>query len=99
MAITADQAAHIRTLLDEGTTQRQVAITTGVSKGRIAALVRRGFVVSERIPKNAISFHGEPVRCSGCGGKVWMPCVVCEMENAKITAKARLNELLDLLMK
>jgi hypothetical protein len=46
---------------------------------RIAARVRRG---EEEYVRRAPAVHspsGPPRRCPGCGGRVQLPCVVCQV--------------------
>lgn len=73
---------EIRCLLDEGElSQRKIAIKLDVSRGTVSAIAsgRRGVYGSE--PKSdepaLCCLELPPERCSGCGAKVYMPCVLC----------------------
>jgi hypothetical protein len=75
-------AEDIRRLLEEGElSQRKIAAKLGVSRGTVGAIAsgKRGIYGSEPDPEKPglRSLDLPPERCSGCGGTVYMPCVLC----------------------
>lgn len=67
-----------RQLLAEGTmSQRQIAERLHISRGTVnsLALGRRGSQGCEMATAQPIQVS--PSRCPGCGGWVYMPCVLC----------------------
>lgn len=83
--------AEIRRLLADGThSQRAVARLTGISRGTIGA------IASGKRPDRAPTVDtweepsGPPERCPGCGGLVFMPCLLCRArEKAAETRRAK----------
>lgn len=78
-----DVVLEIKRLLDEHSlSQREIAAMTGASRGIIGAIAsgRRGLHGRDST-EEAPPTHGDPdmiaQRCSGCGGKVFMPCLLC----------------------
>lgn len=77
--IAPEIVADVRRLLAEGThSQRKIARLTGISRGTVGA------IASGRRPDynnfdngNLEEPSGPPKRCPGCGGKVYMPCLLC----------------------
>jgi transcriptional regulator with XRE-family HTH domain len=73
--------AEIRRLLAERThSQREIARLTGVSRGSVGAVaLGRRRDGDERLAARdeVIEPLGPPVRCPGCGGLVYLPCVLC----------------------
>jgi len=74
--------AEIRRLLAETCcSQRQIAKLTGVSRntgGTIAAGRHRYDSVEETPRDEGVDEPaGPPQRCPGCGGLVYMPCILC----------------------
>jgi hypothetical protein len=71
---------EIRRLLDEKRlSQRQIARSTGVSRGtigRIASGTRLDRQPQDTDDRSLIP-TGPPQRCAGCGGLVYMPCLLC----------------------
>ncbi len=80
--IARDIVRDIRQMLTEGRlSQRAIAARTGVSRGTILRHRprKRGDYPPRYIPKDMhfMPPAGRPVRCSGCGGLVQMPCLAC----------------------
>jgi hypothetical protein len=77
---------EVRRLLNEGQlSHRAIAKQLAISRGivRLIADGRRGLQGSETTkatPKPPLSMPGSnpPVRCPGCGGKVYLPCLLCK---------------------
>ena len=62
---------------------RQIASITGVTRtivGRIADGTHRPQSRRERAP-SVDEPLGPAVRCSGCGGRVYLPCVLCRVRS------------------
>jgi hypothetical protein len=85
---------EIRRLLAEGQlSHRASAKRVGVSRGMVHLIAvgrRRLQVRDSTIPAQKVvlrqSDSGIPVRCPGCGGKVYLPCLLC-----KARARSRRN--------
>lgn len=66
----------IQRLLNKTTlSQRKIAAVIGVSHGTVTSIAtgRR----RNPIPRIEIEPAGPPTRCPGCGGLVYMPCLLC----------------------
>lgn len=86
--ICVDVVDEIRDLLCEGRlSQRKIAERVGVSRGTVNAIARgRRPEYAARHREPATDFRppsGLPTRCSGCGGMVQMPCLVCQVRAIK----------------
>ena len=86
--ICVDVVDEIRDLLSEGRlSQRKIAERVGVSRGTVNAIARgRRPEDAARRREPATDFRppsGLPTRCSGCGGMVQMPCLVCQVRAIK----------------
>ena len=69
-----------RLLAERRLSQRQIAREMGVSRGtvgKIAADKRPDYSRSRRAGANSLEPTGPPERCPDCGGKVYMPCLLC----------------------
>lgn len=83
--------AEIRRLLDLKTlSQRQIGKLLGVSRnsvGTIAAAKRQNGDVWPEPADNPDDPDeepaGPPARCPGCGGLVYMPCLLCKLRNER----------------
>jgi len=80
--IASDVVKEIRQMLAEGSlSQRAIAGRMGVSRGTVCAIAqgKRHDYPPQYFRKDIhlISPAGLPVRCSGCGGLVQMPCLAC----------------------
>ena len=80
--IATDIVKEIRQMLAEGSlSQRAIADRMGVSRGTVCAIAqgkRRDYPLQFfRMDMHFIPPAGRPVRCSGCGGLVQMPCLAC----------------------
>jgi transcriptional regulator with XRE-family HTH domain len=85
--IAAETVSEVRRLLIENNLgQREIACRTGISRGSVRAIAsgrRRDNAM--RLPMKAIDWEqpvGPPERCSGCGGLVFLPCLVCATRKA-----------------
>jgi DNA-directed RNA polymerase subunit RPC12/RpoP len=84
MKITLAMVEVVERMLAEGlVSQRKIAKLVGISRGTVnsIALGRR-----PRISTPADEFErqrGPLVRCPGCGGKVFMPCLLCHVRQLK----------------
>lgn len=84
--------AKVRNLLAKGTlSQRQIAGMTGVSRGTVNAIVN-GKRRDPQPPRESLGIEierpsGPPQRCPGCGGLVYMPCMLCHVR--KVVAEGR----------
>jgi hypothetical protein len=88
--------AEIQRLLDTKThSQRRIAAMMGVSRGSVAAIAsgkRRDPLLGESNDAPAET-SGPPARCPGCGGLVYMPCLLCRLrkENPRNAARHRMT--------
>ena len=79
---------EIRQLLsEEELSQRAIAVRVGVSLGTVSA-VARGKRPDYKPPPgqwgaDLAAPGGLPSRCPGCGGMVYMPCLVCRVRAIK----------------
>ncbi len=84
--IAPQTVADIRRLLDGNRySQREIARLTGACRGSIGAIAsgRRPDYESQPEPADdgPEEPSGPPARCPGCGGKVYMPCVLCHVRS------------------
>ena len=65
--------------------QRQIAKLTGISRATISAIARgRRPDYEPRVRDDEPERPtGPPVRCPGCGGRVYLPCRLCRIRAAK----------------
>jgi len=79
--LTPALVAEIRHLLhNEGLSQRSVARQTGVSRGTVHAIAqgkRPERPLRRPAPEDLPRPEGPLQRCPGCGGMVYMPCLLC----------------------
>ena len=71
--------------LSAGQSHRTIAAKLGVSRGVVGALStgRRDRIGREAPQVDSSGFPAEPLapeRCPTCGGRVYLPCVVCRAE-------------------
>ena len=70
-----------RLLREDRLSQREIARQIGVSRGTVNAIAQgRRSSCRDRRPTVDDGFvppTGLPKRCSGCGGRVQMPCLLC----------------------
>lgn len=89
MKITAAMVDEVERLLAEGKiSQRKIAKLVGMSRGTVnsIALGRRPRISAP--PDELQPFSGPLVRCPGCGGKVFMPCLLCRVRKLKAIDQA-----------
>jgi len=86
---------QILRLLAEGRlSQRKISRVVGVSRGTIGAIAKghrpRVRTTEERWgdPNRSL---GPPKRCGGCGGLVYMPCLLCRTRNIQAAELARIR--------
>lgn len=79
--IAVDKVIEIRRLLALGQlSQRNIATLTGTSRGTVGAIAagtRPEYESRRARPDEYAEPVGPPVRCPGCGGKVYLPCRLC----------------------
>ncbi|HEY5312741.1 MAG TPA: hypothetical protein VIK18_09475 [Pirellulales bacterium] len=84
MKITSAMVDEVERMLAQGlVSQRKIAKLVGISRGTVnsIALGRR-----PRISAPADAFEpqrGPLVRCPGCGGRVFLPCLLCHIRQLK----------------
>lgn len=71
---------EVKRLLDAGChSQRRIANMAGVSRGTVQAIATGKRGVHGREPDVAAGLAEPiPVRCPGCGARVYLPCVLCQ---------------------
>lgn len=83
--LSAMKVLEIRCLLNQDVSQQAIADKLGVSRSTISAIAngRRGVfgreeLRSRRRPRlGRVDVGVEAVRCPGCGGLVYPPCLLC----------------------
>ena len=75
--------ADVRRLLAEGThSQRKIARLTGISRGTVGAIASGRRTDYDNSGNGDLEEpSGPPERCPGCGGMVYMPCLLCQARN------------------
>lgn len=76
---------EVKRLLDEKCySQRQIAKLVQVSRGTVHAIAsgKRGLHGRE-VDAEAEFAESTPVRCPGCGARVYPPCVLCKAREAR----------------
>jgi hypothetical protein len=91
--IATSVVSEVRRMLREGRlSQRQIALSIGVSRGTVndIALGRRRDRSADDGPwdDGFIPPTGKPVRCPGCGGLAQMPCLLCYIRVKRRTGRA-----------
>ena len=85
------QVEEVRQLHAQGLSRRAIARKTGrarVTVDRILNDLRPDYEVTRPNRRQTDDiFDGPPVRCPGCGGNVFMPCVVCRDRDARETRR------------
>jgi hypothetical protein len=90
-----DQVEEVKRLLGAGLSQRGTARVTGVSRGSVGSIASgewdRMYAARLRraIKVNVQTHGGLPVRCPGCGGKVYMPCRTCRLRALLASGRRR----------
>jgi transcriptional regulator with XRE-family HTH domain len=69
----------IHRLAAEGRTQREIADATGYSKGMVYRILNGSRRQRMRSNIKVRDLDAPYERCGGCGGRVQMPCVACEV--------------------
>ena len=72
--------ADVRRLLAEEThSQRKIARLTGISRGTVGAIASGRRLDYDNFDNGDLEEpSGPPERCPGCGGMVYMPCLLCQ---------------------
>lgn len=85
--ISQGTVAEICRLLGEGElNQRQIADRLGISRGTVNAIAtgKRGRHGARPRSEVGLPYDPEdapPVRCPGCGARVYLPCIACRARN------------------
>jgi transcriptional regulator with XRE-family HTH domain len=91
--IAAKTIAEIHRLLDLKTySQRQIARLLGVSRGTVGSVAlgrRRGDSPRDTGKEDLAESSGPPARCPGCGGLVYMPCLLCKLRKERPRARVQ----------
>lgn len=63
---------------------RRIARLTGISRGTVSAIAngKRAVDRVRQTPVEPCFTPGPPARCRGCGGMVYMPCLLCRVRAA-----------------
>ncbi|MBN1395699.1 MAG: helix-turn-helix domain-containing protein [Pirellulales bacterium] len=80
---------EVRRLLAEGVhSQRKIARLTGVSRGSVCAIANGRRTERRRCSdEDQERPSGPPRRCPGCGGMVYMPCLLCRAREKSNVAR------------
>jgi hypothetical protein len=84
--LSPELVAEIRRRLDTHS-QRKIAAMLGVSRGTVATVALGRW--REHAADDAAEPTGPPARCAGCGGMVYMPCLLCRLRNERPRTTAR----------
>lgn len=81
--LTLEKVLEVKRLLDEGQLSRRgIAAATGVSRGSVNAIANGDRGLHGRDPNEAPLDEPERStvarRCPECGGRVYLPCVLCD---------------------
>lgn len=78
---------EVQRLLQEGQfSQRKIASLLKVSRGTVSAIAsgKRGIYGRESEDQTSCRHHeSPPERCLGCGGMVYLPCLLCAARKYK----------------
>lgn len=78
----------VRRLLVEGKlSQRKIARAMGISRGTVGSIAvgkRRDREQSPADEQPSAEPAGPPERCPGCGGTVYMPCLLCRARQQQL---------------
>ncbi len=80
--IAQHKVEQVRYLLSQGVSQRKIARIVGISRGTVVAIAhgkRRDAPEPDEL--DGWPAHGEPRRCPGCGGMVYLPCRLCHVRS------------------
>jgi len=79
-------------LLDEGRlSQREIARVSGISRGTVGSIAqgkRPRVRTSDDTFLDPTRPLGPPRRCPGCGGLVYLPCLLCRIRESKARCRA-----------
>jgi hypothetical protein len=82
-----------RMLTDERLSQRKIAKLTGVSRATVAGVAdgSRPDYSARQVERQTLLDEptGPPVRCPGCGGRVYAPCRLCRVRRLKEEARTQ----------
>ncbi|MGD9720807.1 MAG: helix-turn-helix domain-containing protein [Pirellulales bacterium] len=73
----------LRLLAEGKLSRRKIAATVGISRATVSAIASgrcRNPDIRRAERGGDAPFAGPLVRCPGCGGKVFLPCLVCRAE-------------------
>jgi hypothetical protein len=75
--------------------QRRIAAIVGISRATVNAIARgkRGRRESGERERDMLAPSGPLVRCPGCGGKVQLPCLSCQVARRREREEQLLREL------
>lgn len=74
---------QIKALLDQKQlSQRAIARRLGVSRGTVNSIAT-GRRIEAEISDETLLHDRPPERCPGCGGLVYLPCLLCEIRQLK----------------
>jgi hypothetical protein len=79
---------EIRRLLAEGKSQRRVAQLAYVSRGTVGAVASGQCRDRVELPSVDDVPTGPSVRCPGCGGRVYAPCLLCRVRRLQTEERA-----------
>jgi hypothetical protein len=74
--------------------QRKIAVRLGVSRGTVSAIAsghRALFGKEPRDDEMPLTPSSPPVRCPGCGYRVYMPCRICYIRRRQAQRQAFLG--------
>lgn len=79
---------EIRRLLAEGKSQRRVARLADVSRGTVGTVAAGRCRDRVVLPGVDDVPPGPSVRCPGCGGRVYAPCLLCRVRRLQTEERA-----------
>ena len=93
--LTESKLRWIRRLLAEGLSYRAIREMTGVSRGAIGRIARgerpdyEALGRAKQEKKEGLKRTPRPIRCPGCGYRVYPPCRICRVRKALADGKLR----------
>ena len=87
--IAPNDVAAIRKLLNEGHSHREIARKTGISRGTVGSIASGKRTDRVRQPRDECEAPLGPIgRCPQCGGRVFTPCLLCQIRKLKSVERA-----------
>jgi predicted XRE-type DNA-binding protein len=95
--LSPDVVLEVSRLLAAGElSQRAIAAKLGVSRGSVGNIASGRCSIAGRLESARLARRdavaGLPMRCPGCGGLVYAPCLLCEIRKRRRRERLRLTD-------